>query len=254
MATSNYQKPDYDSLFGAEPFSSKRTEIETLINQLREKLAQSRQEAYTGVNDPAVQDYMNYSVSEQKKLLDDYVRAAAGAGIKRGGFGVMGGPRLDSALKYSAIQSLAKDFSSRLSQALSQGSKVKDSQRKQYQEDMLNLQKLLSLQKRYLEDEADWKEKLAQAIRQDWEKQIEWARQDQITKSQAEAEQSRYRADQLKAEAEMKRSQQEMDQKRMDEAQWNSLMKKARLVDSVGRFGAAWTAADDYNLKRLRAG
>lgn len=253
MATANYQTPDYESLFGSDPFSSRRTEIETLISQLREKLSQSSQGAYSGINDSAVQDYMNSSAGAQRKLLDDYVRAAAGAGIKRGGFGVMGAPRLDSTLTYSAVQNLAKDYSTRLKQALGYGAEVRDSQRKQYQDDMLNLQKLLGLQKGYLSEEADWKEKLALAIREDWEKQMEWMRQDQMVKSQAQAELAKYKAEQVKADTEQKKMQQEIDRKLKDEASWNSLMKKAGLIDSVGRFGAAWTTADDYTLKRLGA-
>ena len=251
MATVNYRTPDYQSIFGSEPFSSRRTEIETLITQLREKLSQSSQGSYAGINDPAVQNYMDSSVGAQRKLLDDYVRAAAGAGIKRGGFGVMGAPRLDSTLTYSAVQNLAKDYSTRLKDALSYGSDVRESQKKQYQDDMLNLQKLLSLQKGYLAEEADWKEKLALAIREDWEKQMEWMRQDQTAKSQAETELAKYRAEQVKADTEQKKLQQEIDRKLKDEATWNSLMKKAGLIDSVGRFGAAWTTADDYTLKRL---
>ncbi len=252
MATTTYQAVDYNSLFGSNPFSAGKSEIETLITRLRDKLAQSSPLSSTGLDDDSiVRDYMDHSLGAQRKLLDDYVKAAAGAGIKRGGFGIMGGPRTDSALAYSAIQNLAKDYSTRLKQALEHAGQVRDSQRKQYQDDMLNLQKLLNVKKGYLSEEADWKEKLAEAIRSDWEKQVEWRRQDEAAKSQAEADRAKYGTERMKAEAELNRLRQEMSQKLKDQADWNRLMKKAGMVDFLGRFGANWSGADDYTLKKL---
>lgn len=251
MSTGGYQTIDYDSIIGTNPFSEKKSEIETLINQLREKLSKGTTDSSTGIDDPEVRNYMSSTLGAQRKLLDDYVRAAAGAGVKRGGFNVMGAPRLDSSLTYSAIQNLAKDYSNRLKQALSYGADIKDTKRKQYQDDMLNLQKLLNVQKGYLSEEADWKEQLAQAIRNDWEKQMEWMRQDRSARSQAEANLAKYRTDQVRAETELQKLQDEMNKKLQDEAAWNRLMKKAGLMDSVGQFGAGWTAADDYLLKKL---
>lgn len=254
MAATSYPPADFDSLLGSNPFSAKKTEIETLINQLRERLTQTRPKAYAGIDDGAVQDYMSYSVGAQRKLLDDYVKAAAGAGVKRGGFGVMGGPRLDSTLMYAALQNLAKDYPTRLKQALKYGSDIGDSRRKQREADMLSLQKLLSVQKGYLSEEADWREKLAHSILRDREQQAALRSQDQSAKLHAVANSAKYTAEQTKAENELQKLQREISQKLKDEADWNRLMRKASLLEAVGQFGAGWTSADDYNLKRLRGG
>lgn len=250
MSATNYQSIDYDRLFGSNPFTEKKNEIENLIVQLREKLATRPSSNPVGIDDPEVTKYMESSVTSQRKLLNDYVKAAAGAAVKRGGFGIMGAPRLDSSLTYSAIQNLAKDYSTRLKQALGYAGDIADSNRQQYQDDMLNLQKLLGVQKGYLSEEADWKQKLATAIRDDWEKQIQWMRDDQAAKSSAETNRAKYAVEQLRAQSELQKLQQEIKQKLQDQAAWDRLMKKAGLLNSVGPFGAGWTTADDYLLKK----
>lgn len=252
MPYNSYPAIDYERLLGENPFTAKKTEIESLINELRKKIDQNQPKTSTGIDDPDVRNYMDVALGEQRKLLDDYVKSAAGASIKRGGFGVMGAPRLDSSLMYAAIQNLAKDYSSRMKQALEYGANLNNTRNKQYQDDMLNLQKLLNTQKGYLSEEADWKEKLAQAIKDDWEKQIKWMLESQSAKNQAQANQDKYSAEQIKAETELRKLQQQINQKLQEEAAWNRLLKKANLIDSAGRFGAGWTTADDYTLTRLR--
>ncbi len=251
MASGNYQALDYESIFGPNPFSEKKNEIDRLIGELKEKISRNSPGEFQGMDDPNVQNYMNSSLGSQRKLLGEYVKAAAGAGIKRGGYGVMGAPRLDSSLTYSALQSLARDYSKRLDEAMSYGIEMNDSERTRFQADMLNLQKLLNLQKDYLSEESDWKEKLARTIREDWEKQVQWAREDEAAKGASQEQQAKYRAEQIRAETELRKLQQEINGKLQDEAAWNRLMSKASLINSVGQFGAGWTTADDYMLKKL---
>lgn len=251
MASGNYQALDYESIFGTNPFSEKKNEIDRLIGELKEKISRNTPGEFLGMDDPNVQNYMNSSLGSQRKLLGEYVKAAAGAGIKRGGYGVMGAPRLDSSLAYSALQSLARDHSKRLDEAMSYGIEMNDSERSRFQADMLNLQKLLNLQKDYLSEESDWKEKLARAIREDWEKQVQWTREDEAAKVGSQERQAKYRAEQIRAETELRKLQQEINSKLQDEAAWKRLISKASLINSVGQFGAGWTTADDYMLKKL---
>lgn len=253
MCANAYQQLDYEKLYGANPFSEKKKEIEDLISLLREKMPQKQPDPFSGVDDPEVQNYMSSTLGSQRKLLYDYVKAAAGAGLKRGGFNVMGGPRLDSSLTYSALQNLAKDYANRLKAALKYGADMADAKTQQYDNYMLDLQKLLGLQKGYLAEEADWKEKLAQAIRQDLQKQTQWMREDQAAKTRADANQTKYDADRIRAETDLKKFQEEINRKLQDQAAWERLMKKARLIDSVGQFGAGWSSADDMLLKRLNS-
>lgn len=253
MCANVYQQVDYEKLYGTNPFSGKKKEIEDLISLLREKMAQKQPDPFAGIDDPEVQNYMSSTLGSQRKLLYDYVKAAAGAGVKRGGFSVMGGPRLDSSLNYSALQSLAKDYANRLKAAMSYGADMADAKNRQHDNDMLELHKLLGLQKGYLTEEADWKEKLAQAMRQDLQKQSQWMREDQAEKTRADENQAKYNADRIRAETDLKKLQDEINTKLQDQAAWDRLMKKARLIDSVGRFGAGWSSADDMLLKRLNA-
>ena len=83
--------------------------------------------------------------------------------------------------------------------------------------------------------------------RSDWESDLA---------SEREAEKNAYeRAQQeLKNRLEKQKTDEESYAKRKNQYDWEMLMKKASLLDSVGRFGAGWTTADDYLLKRLGKG
>lgn len=80
--------------------------------------------------------------------------------------------------------------------------------------------------------------------RSDWESDLAAAQ---------EAEKTAYeRAQQeIKNRSEKEKAAEESYAKRKNQYDWEMLMKKASLIDSVGRFGAGWTSADDYLLKRL---
>ena len=80
--------------------------------------------------------------------------------------------------------------------------------------------------------------------RSDWESDVAAAQ---------EAENTAYeRAQQeIKNRLENQKADEQSYAKRKNQYDWEMLMKKASLLDSVGRFGAGWTTADDYWLKRL---
>lgn len=81
--------------------------------------------------------------------------------------------------------------------------------------------------------------------RSDWESDMA---------AEREAEKNAYeRAQQeLKNRLEKQKADEESYAKRKNQYDWEMLMKKASLLDSVGRFGAGWTIADDYWLRRLQ--
>ena len=83
--------------------------------------------------------------------------------------------------------------------------------------------------------------------RSDWESDMAVER---------EAEKNAYeRAQQeLKNRLEKQKTDEESYAKRKNQYDWEMLMKKASLLYSVGRFGAGWTTANDYRLKRLSKG
>ncbi len=111
--------------------------------------------------DPEVRDYMSNVMGGQRNTLDDYVRRAAGASIRRGGTTTAGGQPLDSTLYQQAVESLAKGYGDRFSDAMNYNRYVKGTESSQFSDNMRNLQNLLSLQQRYLSSAADWQQKQA---------------------------------------------------------------------------------------------
>ena len=71
-----------------------------------------------GSNQSAVNRHMGNLMGGQKTLLDDYVKRAAAAGIRRGGMNVAGGSPLESNLVLQATRGLASQYGSNYNQAV----------------------------------------------------------------------------------------------------------------------------------------
>ncbi len=126
--------------------------------------------------DRAVQDYMSHVMGGQRNTLRDYVRQAAGAGIKRGGMNVVGGPALDSALHHSATQNLAKGYGDRFREAMNYNKYLKGTAYSQHNDSIRNLQNLLGLQHQYLSSQTGWRNRLGDQKRSDYLGDVGWNR------------------------------------------------------------------------------
>ena len=126
--------------------------------------------------DSAVQNYMSHVMGGQRNALRDYVRQAAGAGIKRGGMNVVGGPALDSALHHSATQNLAKGYADRFREAMNYNKYLKGTAYSQQNDSIRNLQNLLGLQHQYLGSQAGWNSSLGDMMRSDYLGDVDWNR------------------------------------------------------------------------------
>ena len=123
-----------------------------------------------------MRDYMANALAGQRNTLDDYVRRTAGAGIKRGGMNVVGGPPLESSLSHQAMSSLARGYSDRFRDAMDYNKYAKDTQYKQYSDKMSNLQDLLGLQHQYLSSGSGWQTHLGDQVLTDWRSDRDWDR------------------------------------------------------------------------------
>ncbi len=192
--------------------------------------------------DPEVRDYMSNGLGGQRNTLDDYVRRAAGASIRRGGRNTAGSLPLDSALYQQAIESLAKGYGDRFRDAMTYNRYVKGTESSQFSDNMRNLQNLLSLQQRYLSSSADWQQKMGSPQR------ISATPDDSQDRALKELTLERLRR-QMEAErqqnvAAKEDRQRALDDKLATETKWTQLMQKAGLASRVGNFGAGWTTED----------
>ncbi|MBD3398265.1 hypothetical protein GF413_04315 [Candidatus Micrarchaeota archaeon] len=126
--------------------------------------------------DKAVQDYMGHIMGGTRNLLDNYVRQAAGAGIKRGGMNVVGGPALDSALHHSAIKGLAGSYGANFREAMNYNKYLTSNRYKQQQQNLKNLQSMLGMQERFIDRQAGWANRLGDMQRSDYMDGVNWDR------------------------------------------------------------------------------
>ena len=88
-------------------------------------------------DDAEVKRYLDNDLGQQRTILDEYVKRAASAGIKRGGMNVAGSAPLDSSLRAGEISALAAGASQAFRDAMDYGKYVKSTRYKQFQ-DRLN--------------------------------------------------------------------------------------------------------------------
>ncbi len=127
--------------------------------------------------DSAVKQYLAQTLGGERKVVDEYVRRAASAGIKRGGANVVGGAPLESSLHHQALSTLARDYTDRFGEAMNYGKYVKGAQSDQLGNSIKHLENLLGLQQSYLSNQANWQNQVGSATRDDWRGDVDWHRQ-----------------------------------------------------------------------------
>jgi hypothetical protein len=193
--------------------------------------------------DPEVRDYMSNVLGGQRNTLDDYVRRAAGASIRRGGINAAGSPPLDSALYKQAIENLAKGYGDRFRDAMDYNKYVKGAESSQFSENMRNLQNLLGLQQRYLSSAADWQQRMGSS--QQPPTSVDDSQDRALKELTLERMRQQMEAERRQNVAAREDRQRALDDKLATETAWTQLMQKAGRASQVGREGAGWTAQDD---------
>ncbi|MEW6350881.1 MAG: hypothetical protein AB1646_17625 [Thermodesulfobacteriota bacterium] len=113
--------------------------------------------------DSDVQGYLAHLMGAQRNTMDDYVAQAAGAGIKRGGLNVVGGPSMESSLHHAAMKDLAQGYGDLLKESMDYAKYARTTEANQQGEDLNNLLNLMRLQHQYISSEADWNSELTKA-------------------------------------------------------------------------------------------
>lgn len=179
---------DYESAFGSNPWEEPTRRISSLVSGLMGSVggfggssASGGSAGFTtsfaaGPDDPEVHDYMSHVLGGQQAQLGEYVRRAAGAGIKRGGMNVVGGPALDSALHHTAMKTLAGGYADRFREAMNYNRGLKSEQYRYYTDSMDRLQSMLSTQHRYLSSQADWSTRMGTLKHGDYTRELDWQR------------------------------------------------------------------------------
>ncbi len=106
--------------------------------------------------DEDVQGYLSHLMGSQRNTMDDYLKQAAGAGIRRGGLNVVGGPSNESSLHHAAMKDLAQGYGGLLKESMDYAKYARTTESNQQREDLNNLLNLMKLQHEYLSSEADW--------------------------------------------------------------------------------------------------
>jgi hypothetical protein len=177
----SYSGFDYRAAYGADPFAPTvrkvNQDVETMRSRVAGMSAGPTDKFLPRFDDPEIKDYMANALSGQRSSLDDYVRRAAGASIRRGGVNVLGGPDLESSLHHNAMKTLAAGYGQRFGDAVNYSKYKKNAQYGQYSDSIRNLQHLLELQKGYVSSQAGWRERLGQRRQQDWRLDVDQNRE-----------------------------------------------------------------------------
>lgn|GEM_PF-1301538 len=179
---------DYESAFGSNPWLEPTKQISSLVTGLMGSFGGSGGLFGSGgssgsatsfvarPDDPEVQNYMSHVLGGQRAQLDDYVRRAAGAGIKRGGMNVVGGPSVDSSLHHSAMRTLAGGYADRFREAMNYNRGLKSEQYGYYNDSLSRIQSLLGTQHSYLSSQADWSQRMGNLEHGDYLREQDWQR------------------------------------------------------------------------------
>jgi hypothetical protein len=176
---------DYVGAYGANPWTAPTAQLSSLVGRMLGQYGRgsSAGASYgswgvkpTGPDDPQAADYMQHTLGGQRSLLDEYVKSAAGAGIKRSGMNVRGGPAYDSALHHTAMSNLAAGYGDRFKDAMSYARQVNAEAYRQYADRMKAAENLLTQQQRYLASQSDWDARMGSLQHGDWRAQLDWER------------------------------------------------------------------------------
>jgi len=251
---------DYASAYGTSPFQDASQKLSALLDQMYKPLSKNGSggdyfdswgESVARPDDPEVGRYMENVLGGQRKTLDDYVRRAATAGIRRGGMNVMGGPAYASSLHHDAMDNLARGYSDRFREAMDYNKYVKGSQYKQLQDHMTNLQDLLQIQHGFLSGQADWQSRVGDLMHSDWKSDVDWNRAEPLRNVQMENVKRQWAQEDLHNLWERQDRQAATDAASEREGKWGQLLDKMRVMENAGRRGAGWTSADDLWMERL---
>lgn len=254
-----YGNFDYREAYGDNPFLEPTRTIGSLIDRMTGSGSQGSSGASYGswetnaarAEDPEVASYMEHVLGGQRKTLDEYVRQAAGAGIKRGGMNVVGGPALDSALHHQAMGTLAAGYADRFKEAMDYNKYLKGTQYDRYTDNLRNVQSMLGLQHQYLSSQSDWQNRLGDTMHGDWKGDVDWDRQ---------AEERALQLEQTKRAMAMQKNrdtwavqdrQRELDDRFDLNNRWTQYLNKAAQVELGGKASAGWTFADEAQAERV---
>ena len=249
-----YTEFDYEKAYGKNPFLGASDDISSLVRQLRGSVGSSYVKGGTHVarpDDPEVLGYMEHVLGGQRKTLDDYVRQAAGAGIKRGGMNVVGGPSLDSAIHHGAMGTLARGYSDRFREAMDYNKYVQGTRYSQYQDNVRNLQNMLGLQHRFLTSRADWQNRFGDVQHGDYRGDVDWNRQEPLRNIELERMKDQLAMEKWRNQIEREDRTRAIYDKNDRESRLRDLLEKAGLADKVGRFCAGLDVSDDQMLDYL---
>jgi hypothetical protein len=252
---SSYTGFNYGQAYGSNPFTGFAQRVRNQINTLGSPASGTGFSAGSSFSstgrprssDPEVKDYMANVLGGQRNSLDDYVRRAAGAGIRRGGMNVAGGPALDSTLHQEATRTLASGYGDRFRDAMAHGREVRNAEYAQQAESTKNLMGLLDMEQRALAGEADWKTSLGDRMREDWNAGQQRDRRDPqqelaLENMRRQMEQRRYRD-----MWERNDRQRATDQMVAREASWRAMLNRADLSFP----GFSWKSSDTAMNDRL---
>jgi len=141
-------------------------------------------------DDPEVRDYMAHVLSGQRRSLMDYVRQASKVGIPSRGYGVAGAAPLNAALYKQAMDRLAAGYESRFKEAMDYNKYVQGQlyeQQRDYARDYSNTAlQLLGYLNNLAGGQASWQQSLGNAMRQDYQRDIDFWRELPIREAQWE--------------------------------------------------------------------
>lgn len=253
-----YGNFDYKSAYGSNPFTDAAKSIAQLIGSQRAAVnrssaasAGSSSSSVARPSDPEVEEYMSHIMGGQRKSLDDYVARAAGAGIKRGGLNVVGGPSLESALHQMAMKSLASGYEDRFSEAMNYNKYQKEASYSQYQDSIRDLQNMLGLQHRFLSSEADWQNRLGDTMHGDWRGDVDWNRAEPARELELEQTRRRMEMERLRNVWEKEDRQRAITQQSEQELKWRELAAKLGATTLHGATAVGWTGQDTLWADRL---
>jgi hypothetical protein len=251
------RKFDYLAAFGKNPWVGSAAGISSLLSELAGSLRKSPYSASRAASldtsgdfsarpdDPEVGGYMAHVLGGQRNLLDDYVRRTAGAGIKRGGLNVRGGPALDSALHHSAMSALATGYADRFREAMSYNKQQKAQLYSQYKDRLRNMQSLLALKQKYLSSEADWQNRLGNLMHGDWQREVESEQQAPLRQVELERALGQLRTERWKNAVEQQERRAEVEKKGALERAWKGYQAKANRP-----LGVSWTPGELMGVQR----
>jgi hypothetical protein len=188
---------------------------------------------------------MAHVLGGQRNLLDDYVRRTAGAGIKRGGLNVRGGPAFDSALHHSALSALAGGYADRFREAMSHNKQQKAQLYSQHKDRLRNMQSLLALKQKYLSSEADWQSRLGNLMHGDWQREVESEKQAPLRQVELERALGQLRTERWRNALEQQERRAEVERKGALERSWKGYQAKADRP-----LGVTWTPGELMGVHR----